>query len=321
MRETVTCRLEERRPEDAVVVDDIPADEVGDPCLITAPVVLPVRPCILCPLLRERYVADRRINPDVDDKVVAPREPDTPVHRPGDAPVVQEFLHPPEGVVPGGCGAFEGGEVLEEEVPERREPEEVVFLLPALGLPTADFTDRILDLAGLEVLPAPLVALIPSGNGAAVGADPLNVAVREEPLARGAVTLADGLCVDVAVIDQPLHDRAGGLAVHGIVGHAEPIEDDVHTPERLIEVLMIALREFPGGRALPFGADHDRCSMIVGTAYEDDLLPGPAHIPHVKVSRHVGPQVPDMAGTVRVREPARYQQRLTTHLYLIWLRC
>ena len=224
-----------------MVVDDIPADEVRDPGLVPAPVVLPVRAGTFCPLLRERYVADGCIDPDVYDQVVAPREGDAPVHRPGDAPVAQEFLHPPEGVVPGGRGALEGGEVLEEELLERREPEEVVLLFPALGLASADFADRVPDLAGFKVLSASLVALVPPGDGAAVGADPLHVSIGEEPLAFGAVALAGGLCVDVAVVDQPLHDRAGGLAVHGIVGHAKSIEHDAHPPERLVEVLVIAL--------------------------------------------------------------------------------
>ncbi|KAF5032160.1 hypothetical protein DSECCO2_620150 [anaerobic digester metagenome] len=303
------------------MVDDVPADEVRDTSLVAAPVVLPVGARRFCPLLRERYVTDRRVDPDVNNQVIASGELHAPVERPGDAPVVQELLHPPKGVIPGGGRAPEVREVLEEEVAEGRELEEVVLLLPVLRLPAADLADRILDLAGLQVLPAPLVALVAPGDRSAVGTDPLHIAVGEEPLALRAVTLADGLSVDVAILDEPLDDRSSGLVVHGIVRHPEPVEDDIHPPERLVEVLVIALREGAWGRALLLGADHDRRSVVVGTADKDNFLPGPAHIPHIKVRRHVGPQMPDMAGTVRVREPTRYQQRLTTHPYLLWSRC
>ena len=98
MRNAVTCPLQESRPEDAVVVDDVATDEMCDP-VIPAPVTLPVFSSSLCPLLGKCNIPDGSVDPDIDYKIIAARELYAPFKSAGDAPVVQVLLDPPDRVV------------------------------------------------------------------------------------------------------------------------------------------------------------------------------------------------------------------------------
>jgi hypothetical protein len=55
--------------------------------------------------------------------------------------------------------------------------------------------------------------------------------------------------------------------------------------------------------------------MVIRSTYENDPLPAPPHVAHIKIGRYIGPEVPYMARTVGIREPAGHQQRLITHQY------
>jgi hypothetical protein len=90
---TITRSMEERRPEDAVVVYDIASDKVRD-SVLTTPILLPVIACFMCPLFCESNVADGSVHPDIDDEIVSARELHTPVECAGDTPVM-EFLPDP----------------------------------------------------------------------------------------------------------------------------------------------------------------------------------------------------------------------------------
>ena len=219
----------------------------------------------------------------------------------------EALLHPAEGIVAGIRGALEGREVALQEAPELREPEEEVLLLPELGIRPADETPRLFDLPGLEVPPAALVALVPPCRCIAVGADPLDVPVREEPLAFRAVTLLHHLRIDVPLLLEGVHDGPCPPVVRLPVRHPEVIEADAHPLEDMGEVLVVAVGEIPGGYALVLGHDHDGGAVVVRAADEDHLLAPPSQEADVEVCGDVGPQVAEMAGTVRVREPAGYE--------------
>src|SRR5208283_4454328 len=165
---TVPGAFQEGGPEDAVVVDDIPADEMGDP-VILAPVPLPVFASLCCPLFGECYVADRCVNPDVHHEVVAAGKLHAPFKRAGDTPVVQLVFYPADRIVFRVVRAPEPFKERQEVVLKRGESEKIMFLVPELGLCPADLADRVLDLTRFKVLAAALVTFVPTGLLAAVG--------------------------------------------------------------------------------------------------------------------------------------------------------
>ncbi len=236
-----------------------------------------------------------------------PGELHPPVQRAGDIPVAEALLHPAEGIVPGVRGALEALQVALQEASELRQPEEEVLLLPELGIGPADQAARFLDLSRLKVPPATLVALVPAGGGIAVWTDPHDIPVREEPLAFRAVALLDHLRIDVAVLLEGVHDGPGPPVVRLPVSHPEVIEADAHPLEDVGEVLMVTVGEFTGGYPLVLGHDHDRGAVVIRAADEEHLLAPPSQETDVEVCGDVGPQVAEVAGTVRVGEPAGYE--------------
>ncbi|ESS07630.1 MAG: hypothetical protein A07HB70_00171, partial [uncultured archaeon A07HB70] len=120
----VARAAEHRGPEDGVVLDDVPADDVddlaaGDPLVgrvrhraagrpDLAPVVL-VGADPAAVLFRRGDVLDRGVDPDVQHEVVAlvAGVVDTPVHVPGDTPVTELALDPLPGLVLRVLGAIE----------------------------------------------------------------------------------------------------------------------------------------------------------------------------------------------------------------------
>ncbi len=291
-----------------MVVDDVAADEMGNPVL-AAPVPFPVIAVRFRPFLREGDVADRGIDPDIDHEIIAARELHTPFECPGDAPVMEFILDPADRIVLRIARAPQGIEIREEEVLELREFEEVMFLVAELRLCAADLADRVLDLAGLKVLAASLVALVAPGRFPAVGAGALHVPVREEAFALRAVCLVDDLLVNVPVLLEFGNDGLRAVVVCRVVGHAETVEHDVHSFECLIEVCMVAFRERPWGDAGFFSRNYDGCPVIVRTADEDHFFAHPPHVADVRISRDVRSQVSEMAGAVCVRQPAGDEQR------------
>src|SRR5690606_1930353 len=118
----------EGRPEDRMMVDDVAANEMGDPVL-PAPVPFPVFAMGLCPLLSKGDVADRGIDPDIDHEIITARKLHAPFERAGDAPVMELVPDPANRVVLCITRPPDRVEVREEEVFEGREPEEEVLLV------------------------------------------------------------------------------------------------------------------------------------------------------------------------------------------------
>ena len=226
---------------------------------------------------------------------------------------MQLVLDPADRIVLCVARAFERFEEGQEIVLERREFEEIMFLVAELRLCPADLADRVLDLARLKVLAAALVALVPPCLLAAIRTGALHVPIREETPALRAVCLVDDLHIDIAVFHEPCNDLPSPVMVHRVVGHAEIIEVDPDPLEGLIEVPVIPLGKRPGRGSLLFCRDHDRRPMVVRARDKHDLFTHPPHVADVTVGGDVRSQMTKMAGPVRVREPAGNQQRWFCH--------
>ncbi|OPX71284.1 MAG: hypothetical protein A4E36_00118 [Methanoregulaceae archaeon PtaB.Bin009] len=310
----IPCTLEKGRPEDAVVVDDIPADKMGHAVLPT-PEGFPVVSGLFRPLLGERDVPDGGIHPHVDDEIVPAGKLHPPVERAGDAPVVQVLFHPPECIVSGIQGSRKTVKVLEQELLELAQFEEVVFLIAKLGLCLAYPADRVPNFSGLEVAAASLVAFIAPGLHTAMWAGPLHVAIWKETATLRAIALLDHFGVDESVLCESFDDLLRARVVCGIVGHPEMVEFNLHPAEGQIEVGMVAFRHLPWGDLRLFCTDHDGRAVVVRTADEYHLLASPPQVPDVAVGGDVGPQVPDVTGAISIRKAASHQNGLLTHHY------
>ena len=270
--------------------DVVLPDEVVVPRLGVLPerfpvVGLPDHPGVLH---RCAQVSDDGLEPHVDDLVVPSLDGDrdAPGHVPGDGPVVEAVLQP----VPGegldvGPPPLLALEVFEQGLPERAQLQEEVLGLADLRGAVAQGAVRFEEVPGLEGHAA-RVALVAAGLlGPAVGADPLDVPVGEEPGAVGAVVLVRLLSVDVPlvpeVVEQPLDHlevgRAVGLVVQGVL--------DAHVLDGLlvdlVELVGVLLRR----HARLLGGDGDGGAVLVGAADHEDLVADDAVVPAEYVRR------------------------------------
>src|SRR5665647_1764552 len=99
---TVACSFQHRRPENAMVIDDVAPNKMRDP-VFTAPVTLPVFSGCFCPFFRECDITNRGIDPYIYHKVVTLRELHPPFKCTGDAPVVKFIFYPSDRIIPGIC--------------------------------------------------------------------------------------------------------------------------------------------------------------------------------------------------------------------------
>jgi len=182
-----------------------------------------------------------------------------------------------------------------------------VPLGPVLRPAPADLADRLGYLPRLQVAAAPLVALVPPGGGAAVGADPLDVSVGEESVAGGAVGQLDLPGVDVPLLHQGLDDRLGSAVVGGVVGVPEVVELHPHPVKDLVEVVVVPGHQLRRRRPPLLGVDDDGRPVGVGAADEEGGLSHLLQPPDEYVGWDVGPEVADVAGAVGVGQSAGYE--------------
>jgi hypothetical protein len=127
------------------------------------------------------------------------------------------------------------------------------------------------------------------------------------------------LFVDIAIFLKGSNDRLRPVMGCRVVSHPETVKRNSHSPERIIEMPVVAFRERSGRDPRIFSGDDNRRPMVIRTADEDDLFACPPHIADIRIGRDVCPQVPEMAGAVGVRQPAGNQQRRFFHEY--FFRC
>ena len=310
--ELAAGRLEHGGPEEGVEVDDVLADEVDDVAVgVPRPVRLDVLGwhLLLRPVLGGAQVADRRVEPDVEVLGVLAGDLEAEVRRvAGDVPVAQGLREPAvDRAADLGLQGARGGPPLEELLVVR-EAHEVVraraahwrhlaaALVPAEGAVGLEQIGGVIGgpalLAGVTILVARIT----------LGADPLDVAVWEEPLVDLAVELLDGAQVDGAGCFQGLEERARVLLVLRRVRRVELVEGD---PEGGVVplVLFVEPRDELLGRHPCLGGAHlDRRAVGVVGAEVDRLAAGGLERAYVDVGLHRLDEVAEVDAAVGVRQ-------------------
>jgi hypothetical protein len=167
----------------------------------------------------------------------------------------------------------------------------------------------IFDLAGFEVSPTALVALVAAGVLAAVRTGPLDVPVREGLFFDRVERDLDLLLVDVSALDESPDDPGRHRRVGLVVGVAVVVELDVELRERLRVALVVREGELLGRDARLLGVDRDGRPVHVGARDEGGLLAEFPEGARVDVPSDVRPQVTDVQVAVSVRQPTRHHRR------------
>ena len=277
--------VQHRWPEDGVVLDDVPADDVDDFATIAAvttvglvrrgptrsargttphflPVVL-VGADTLRVLLGGGDVLNGGVDPDVEHELLFAGVVDTPVHVPRDTPVLQPLFNPLAGLVLGVRGALNPVEEPREVVRQLGDGEVFVLTLAVLGGVARQRRDGVFDLAGFEVATTALITLVTAGLFAAVRAGALDVAIRQRLVLLGVPRDEDFVLVDVTLGLEALDELPGEFSVRLVVGVAVVVELDVELRERLLVLLVIRHRQFFGADALFGGVDRNRRTVHV----------------------------------------------------------
>ncbi len=301
--------LQHRRPEQRVEVDDVLADEVDDPRVrVLRPVVERVlRPArLLRPPLGGGDVADGRVQPDVEELVLFPRDGEPEVRPvPADVPVVEPLLEE-LAQLRGDAGVQEGrlpDEVL-QEVCVAREPEEQVGGPPAHRRRAAQPAAWVLQIRGRVGLAALLADVAVLVGSVAVGAAATDEAVRQKARVLLAVRLLHVPPVDVACLLEAAVDQLRVVAVLLRVGGPEEVEGDVEVPEVLLVLLEELGHERVGRHPVLARVQLDGRPVRVVRAQVDGVLAAGLEEARVDVGLHVLHEVPQMDGAVRVRQGA-----------------
>ena len=283
----VSGALEHCRPEDAVVVDYVSADEVDDLGPVF-PIALPVPAMRGAPLLGEGHVAYRRVNPDVDDQIIVSRKLDSPGHVAGYAPVLQLLSDPFDSIIASRGRSSKGREIIEQEILELGELEEVMNLPSVLSFSATDLADSVFYLAWLQVAAAAHVALVASRRLSTVGTFTLHVSVRQETLALGTVGQLDLAWIDISAIHEGLDHLLGAVVTGSVVSVSEEVEIYAHPFEDLIKMLVISGHQGLRRHSLGLGIDNDWCPVGIRAAYEEHLFIQFLQSSNEDVRRYIG---------------------------------
>ncbi len=196
-----------------------------------------------------------------------------------------------------------------------------MFAGAVLGGVAGQRRHRVLDLAGLEVALAPLVALVAAGLFPAVGTGPFDVAVGEGLVLLGVPGDLDLLLVDVVVFDPRADELLGEFDVGLVVGVPVVVELDVELRERLGVGLVEVKRELPRLDTLLGGVDRYRCTVHVRPRNERRLLADPSEGARQRVPVDVRPEVADVQVTVRVGQPTGHDRRLVRRKLVVAHTC
>ncbi len=265
--QTKACTVEHRRPEQAVEVEDVLADDVVELGVVVAsPELVEVEPAFLAQLLEAGHVADRSVEPDVEELAgmtgnleaeVGCVARDVPVAKPLLEPLLELVHHfglQAVGTDPFAQHLFEVGELQEE-----------VLGVALHGANPRDHRYRVDQVGGGVGGSAVVTAVAVLVPGAALRAGPLDEAIGEEHLPVRIVELAHAALGDVATLVVTLEEELGEDAVLVRMGGVEEVQADA---EGLIVGLVLALHgrdQLFGGEALTLGAEHDRRAVgIVG---------------------------------------------------------
>ena len=261
--------VQHRRPEQAVEVDDVLADEMHQLGLVAG-----LHQCFEVEAfagrqrLQRGQVADRRVQPDVEELAGRAGDLETEVGRvAGNVPVAQAAV----GIQPLaqlGLDAIDRDVTLQplvQRLGEMRDADKVVLGLTQLRRRTADHRARVDEIGWRIGRAAVLTVVAVLVFGTALRAGALDVAVRQEHGLDRVVELLDRALVDVAAFVQCGVEALGQRSVAGRIGGIVVVEDDVEVDEVLLVRGLDGRNEgFRRGAGL-LGRQHDRRAVgVVG---------------------------------------------------------
>ena len=171
--------------------------------------------------------------------------------------------------------------------------DEVVHHLvhPAAGLQKVGVLQQVLDLVGILGQAEEIGLLLRVGDGAAaVGTTAvLQLALRPEGLAGGAVFAFIGPLIDVPLVVHLFEDTLDGLDVIVVGGADEPVVADVHQLPQVLHppgALHDAVHKLLGGNARLGGLVLDLLAVLVGAGEEHHVVTGQALIPGQGIGGH-----------------------------------
>jgi hypothetical protein len=275
LRNVVASRKEQCRPEDAMEAKDVLAEQVPD----LGPELLSQVLAVAC--IRERaQVVDQRVDPDVDDLILVPRDRHAPgLARAAEAEVLQPARDEGSRLVVAEPRQNEVGPrviQVEQLLLERRQPEEVVLLLDPLWL------DAVLRTLAVDEL-----------------------GLRLERFATDAVEPRVGVLVDVAVVVDPL-DEVLDEALVSLVGRAdEEVVLGIDEPRQLSpglgDLVDVRLRI----ETLILGHPVDLGGVLVRSGEEERLLAALLVMARQDIGRDRRVRVADVRGRVDVVDRRR----------------
>ena len=264
--------VEHPRPEQAVEADDVLADEVVALGLRVLPPVLELLAVPLAPVAERGEVADRRVDPDVEELAGVPGDLEAEVRRVArNAPAAQGLPEPLEELVRDVARRVRGDPLLEVRV-LGLELEVEVLRVPDDGRGAAGRALRASELLGAVGRAAVVAAVAVLVRRAALRADALHEAVGEEHPAVLAVELRRRLPRYAARLLHRREDLLGERLVLGRVRRVVVVERDLEVGE-VPEVDRVRARdELLGRDALPARADHHRRAVRVVRADVDAVV-------------------------------------------------
>ncbi len=260
-----------------------------------------------CPLDAGREVADDGVEPDVDPLVVAlleARERDR--HAPVEVSRDRPRLELPEEIereAPNvGPPVALAADPLRETVGEGGEVEEEMLRLAELRGAPVDARAGLDQIRRIELVPAVVTLVAASLRVSADRARALDVAVgKRAPRRRREGTQRLARHHVTGVVQRPEHVLRDPVVIAGRGAREEVVaqpESAKVVADHLVEAVGKLLRRDP----LLVGGDHDRRSVLVGSADHEDIAATQPVVPGEDVGRHAEPgDVADVAGPARVR--------------------
>ncbi len=177
-----------------------------------------------------------------------------------------------------------------------------MLLLPVLGRPSANSADRVLKFSGLKVFSASLITLVSSCDFAAVGAGTFYITIREKTIAFRAICDFYSFWVHIVFFNQPVDNIKGPVMILRIIRCPKSIKVNSQLLESLIKVLVIYLYKFFRGDSEFFGVYDNGGTVSVRAADKGNVPPFLSQGSGKNISRHVGPEMPDMSLAVSIRQ-------------------
>ena len=144
---------------------------------------------------------------------------------------------------------------------------------------------------------------------------PLQIAVRQETLAFGAISLQHFVFVDVALLEQSQEHIMSNLSMVGSVSSGEQIEGDAQFPPAIEELSVVFVRYLLWGGRFLFSTNGNWRSVLVTTRNHQHIIALKAMIAGKDIGRQIGTgDVSQMQGTVGIGPGNTYENAFAQSL-------